>query len=214
MELFCTFFSPNCRKPRAVINYLDLDVKVTTLDYSKGEFKTPEFLAINPNGFVPALVDGDLRLWESNAIMQYLAATAPHNGSISGLYPHEPLDTQARADVDRWLFWETAHYNMALTHIIVENYINPHYDIAPRDDYKADYGLARFHKCAPVLEAQLEGHPYVTGANPTIADFALGCWGAFLEVGGAPLDGYPNIAAWYERLDTLPAWRESAPPQI
>lgn len=207
MELYLTHFSPNCRKARAVMLYLGLDMKLTTLDYSKGDFSAPGFLAINPNGLVPALVDGDLRLWESNAVIQYMATTAPDND----LYPRGPA---ARADVDRWLFWETAHYNMALGHIIVQNYINPHYGIAERDGRLADYGVAELHKCAPVLEAQLGAGPWVTGTHPTIADFSMGCWAAFLVAGSVPLEVYPNIAAWYERLDTLPAWRESAPPSI
>ena len=66
----------NPRKVCAVARYLDLPVDFVPVDLSKGEHRTPEYLAINPNGKVPALEDGDIRLWEANAIMCHLARAA------------------------------------------------------------------------------------------------------------------------------------------
>ncbi len=70
------FETPNPRKPCAVAKYLESPVELVRIDLSKGEHQTPEYLAVNPNGKVPALLDGDLKLWESHAIMAHLAVQA------------------------------------------------------------------------------------------------------------------------------------------
>jgi DNA-binding transcriptional ArsR family regulator len=89
--------SPNCRKVLAVANRTGTALEKVNVDLLKGEQRKPEFLAVNPMGRVPVLVDGDFRLWESNAIMQYLAGRAK-----SDLWPDDP---RARADIARWQFW-------------------------------------------------------------------------------------------------------------
>ena len=76
MKLHTAPGSPSGRKVQAVILHLKLDVQVQNHDFAKGELRAPEYLALNPNGSVPTLVDGDFVLWESNAIMQYLADKA------------------------------------------------------------------------------------------------------------------------------------------
>jgi len=76
MKLYAIVGSPNSRKVLSVINHLQIDVEVEYLDLSQGDHKTPSYVALNPNGMVPTLVDGDLKLWESNAIIQYLADKA------------------------------------------------------------------------------------------------------------------------------------------
>src|SRR5262249_9043702 len=81
-------------------------IRVEYHDFVAGDLRTADYVALNPNGMVPLLVDGAFRLWESNAIMQYLADKA---GS-DALFPRDP---QKRADVVRWQFWEVAHFNKA-----------------------------------------------------------------------------------------------------
>ncbi len=92
MKLYYVIGSPNCRKVHAVLNHLGITAKFEYLDFFAGETKKPEYLALNPNGMVPTLCDGDFVLWESNAIMQYLATKAPANT----LYPK---DDAKRADI-------------------------------------------------------------------------------------------------------------------
>ncbi len=96
------FETPNTRKPCAVAKYLGSPVEFVLLDPAKQEHKTPEFLAINPNGKVPALKDGEAKLWESSAIMCYLADKAG-----SDLWPKD----ERQIDIIRWFSWDTAHFS-------------------------------------------------------------------------------------------------------
>src|SRR5262245_62627503 len=102
MQLYY-FETLNPRKACAVARYLNSPVEFVRIDLSKGEQKSPQFLAINPNGKVPALRDGGLRLWEANAIMCYLATAAG-----SELWPS---DTAGQIDLVRWLSWNRQHFS-------------------------------------------------------------------------------------------------------
>src|SRR4051812_17332144 len=94
--------SPNCRKVLALALELGLDVESVQVDMMKGAHKEPSFLAKNPNGKVPVLEDNGWYLWESTAIMQYLADKKPEKN----LYP---TDLRLRAEVNKWLAWDASH---------------------------------------------------------------------------------------------------------
>ena len=91
MKLYYSGVSSRSRRVRALIADLDLDVEEVAVDLGAGAQRQPEFLTMNPNGLVPVLVEGDVILWESAAIMQYLASLKP-----TSLYP---ADLQVRADI-------------------------------------------------------------------------------------------------------------------
>ena len=95
MKLYTNLFSPNARKVHAVAHALGIDLETHTVDLRAGEQRTPEYLALNPNGKVPTLVDGDTVLWESNAIMCYLAGKGD-----TDLWPK----SAKRYDILRWMF--------------------------------------------------------------------------------------------------------------
>ena len=76
MKFYTVPVSPNCRKAESTIYHLDLDVEIIQKDIMSGELNKEDYLRINPNGMVPAFEDGEFKLWESNAIMQYLADKA------------------------------------------------------------------------------------------------------------------------------------------
>lgn len=97
MKLYGFPPSPNTRKVQAVAAHIDVPLEFEFVDITKGKQRAPEFLAINPNGRTPVLVDGQFKLWESNAIMQYLAGTKKNS-----LWPDDP---RTRADISRWQFW-------------------------------------------------------------------------------------------------------------
>ena len=92
--------SPNTWKVRAVAAHLAIPLELEFVDLSKGQQRTPDYLALNPTGRTPTLVDGDFMLWESTAIMQYLASRAAQLALAS--------DPRARADIMRWQSWQLA----------------------------------------------------------------------------------------------------------
>src|SRR6516162_6295902 len=116
MKLYINLMSPNVRRVRLTAAVLGIELEEKRLDFAKGEHKNPEYLALNPNGAVPTLVDGDFVLTESRAIMQYLASKKPESALL-------PSDEATRADVTRWQFWDAAHFSPSLAAIAFEKLI-------------------------------------------------------------------------------------------
>jgi glutathione S-transferase len=201
MNFYTVNGSPNCRKVHAVINYLGLDVNIVEMDIFSGELAAPEFMALNPNGKVPVLEDGDFRLWESNAIMQYLAATAPDNS----LYPDDP---RVRADIHRWQDWEQCHFNRACGGFLFENILKSLFKIGEPDPVALKESEDNFITFAKILEQQLEGRDFILGENVTLADFSAGSMMIYAATAGIPLAPFKNITAWSNRLEGISAWAE------
>jgi len=204
MKLHYVVGSPNCRKVHAVINHLGLKVDFEYLDFFSGELKAGEYLGINPNGMVPALQDGKLKLWESNAIMQYLADQAPANS----LYPE---DAQARADVHRWQCWELAHFNKALGVLSFETVAKPNFLKMAPDADAVSWSTRELARHAPVLDASLKGRKYLVGNDVTLADYSVAHLEGFKDI--APFDWkpYPHLNAYFERMRAVPHWSKTAP---
>src|SRR3954447_12801204 len=116
MKLYHNPLSPNVRRVRLTAAVLGISLDEHKVDFAKGEHKTPEYLALNPNGAVPTLVDGDFVLTESRAIMQYLAAKRPESGLL-------PREERARAEVTRWQFWDASHFSPHLGTLVFETII-------------------------------------------------------------------------------------------
>src|SRR5262249_16869028 len=106
LKLYTTPLSANGRKVLAVSHHLGLDPEVTLVNVYKGEGRAANYLAINPWGKVPTLVAGELTLWESNAILQSLS-------DAGGDFKLWSCDPKGRADISRWLFWESSHWQPA-----------------------------------------------------------------------------------------------------
>ena len=205
MKLYVVYGSPNCRKTQAVVNFLGLNVEIIGLDFAGGELKKPEFLSINPNAKTPALQDGSFKLWESNAIMQYLCSKTPDNKLF-------PDDAVVRADIVRWQFWELAHFSRAAGTFLFENVLKPRLMNKQPDAGRLQEAANLFHSFAPVLDQQLESRRFVIGDDITLADFSLGSTLGFAAAASIPWDSFENIQAWYQRLDQMPAWKSCAPP--
>ena len=154
MKLYYVVGSPNCRKVHAVLNHLGITAEFEYLDFFAGETKKPEYLALNPNGMVPTLCDGDLVLWESNAIMQYLASKAPANT----LYPK---DDAKRADISRWQCWELAHFNKAFGALSFETVAKPNFLNTAPDEATVTWSKRELARHAPALESHLKGRKYL-----------------------------------------------------
>src|SRR3978361_1321859 len=108
--------SPRAFKVLCVAEHLGLDYELCFVDLAKGDHRTPTFAALNPNMRMPALEDDGFTLWESNAIMEYLAATHPEKGLL-------PLDERKRADVARWQFWDATTWDPACATLIFERFV-------------------------------------------------------------------------------------------
>jgi glutathione S-transferase len=115
MKVYDFAFSPNCRKVRALAYELGIQVEFVPVDLPKGVQRRAAFLAINPNGRVPVLVEDDLVLWESTAILRYLATKG--GGALV------PTDPRAQAEVDRWLSWQLAHLGPAMSKVAFERIV-------------------------------------------------------------------------------------------
>lgn len=204
MKLYLFRNSPNCRKVLATIYQLKLDVELIEFTLEEGRQKTADYLSMNPNGKTPVLDDDGFILWESNAINQYLAGKADSNTLL-------PDDHQRRADIIRWQFWETNHYGRAVGDILWEQFAKALFTGEASDPDALNDALNRFHQCAPILEQQLNKHPFITGDTVSLADFSTACHSGFLEMAKVPVADYPNIAQWYQRMDDVPGWSESAP---
>jgi glutathione S-transferase len=204
MKLYMNPLSPNVRRVRLTAAVLELDLEEKRLDFTKGEHKNPEYLALNPNGAVPTLVDGDLVLTESRAIMQYLASKKPE----SGLFPQ---GEQARADITRWQFWDASHFSPPLGTLAFEKMIKPMFGMGEPDQHKIDEALMNFRRFGAVLNERLEGKQYVVGNALTIADLTIACSLMYAKQTDVPLGDFPNIKAWFSRISDLSAWQKTNP---
>ena len=128
MKLYAYPPSPRAFKVLALANYLDLDYEFKLVDLTKGEHLRPEFAALNPKARMPVLEDDGFVLWESNAILQYLAALKPDSGLL-------PDDLRPRADVTRWQFWESANWDPACSTIGFERRFNQALQIDDEDEF-------------------------------------------------------------------------------
>ena len=192
--------SPRSFKVLALTTHLGLDFETRVVDLSKGEQESPAFAALNPNKRVPVLEDGDFVLWESNAILHYLASKKPE----SGLLPDDP---RGRADVLRWTCWDLAHWDAACTRLIFEHVVKPLLGMGEPDLAEIAKGEAGFHRCAKVLDAHLRGRRFLLGDALTVADFALGSSLNMTRRAQLPVEPYAEIRRWYAELCELPAWR-------
>ncbi len=200
MEVFADPITVNCRKVFAGLKMMGVDYEHNNVDYFTAQQKSPEYTAINPNQSLPALRDGDLVLWESNAMLQYIA-------DKNGKDEFYPRDTVARADVNRWLFWESAHWFPSTYVYLVENCVKPVLGSEP-DPAVLDGERERFDRLAGLLNDRLADRKYIMGDSVTIADIAVAAPMHLHEWQQLPLDDYPNIRAWMtERIEPQPFWK-------
>jgi glutathione S-transferase len=204
MKLYMNALSPNVRRVRLTAAILGLSLEEHTLDLARGEQRSPDYLALNPNGAIPTLVDGDFVLTESRAIMLYLAARKPDAGLV-------PQGEMARADVLRWQFWDASHFSPPLGALTFEKIIKPMVGMGDPDARRVDEALGNFRRFAAVLDQRLGGAPYVVGPALTVADLSLASSLMYAKQLDLPLSELPNLAAWLARITALDAWQQTAP---
>lgn len=170
------------------------------ISFQKGEHKTPEYLAIHPHGSVPALVDGDLTLSESSAIVLHLA----DKFAEAKLAP--PLGSDARAQYYRWIVYVPATVDPVLETITMHTRFLPEH---LRNPALVESARGRLGAIIRVLEAALAGRTYLVGDSFTAADIVVGSaigWMAFI---GVPLAEHPALASYYAGLQARPAFQRA-----
>ena len=204
MKLYMHPLSNNARRPRIVARLLGITLEEIVVDMQSGANRKPEYLAINPNGKVPTLIDEDFKLFESSAICQYLAARARN----TTLWPTDP---RKQAEVSQWQLWGHIHLGSALGTLIFENMFKRYAKIGEPDAARVADATKETHRFSEVLEGALKGKSFVCGSDVTLGDVTISP-GLFLaERAGFSLEKYPNIRAWLGRLGEMDAWKATAP---
>ncbi len=202
MEVLADPISINCRKVLAGLKMLSVPYELTYIDYFASEQQSPEYIAINPNSSLPTMRDGDVVIWESNAILQY---AADKNGKTA----FYPKDLNQRTDINRWLFWECGHWFPSCYKFLVENCVKPHLGAEP-DNEILNAELDNYNKLAGILNDRLASSQFICGETPTIADVAVAAPMHLHEWSKQPLQEYPNISRWIsQNIETQPWWRET-----
>jgi glutathione S-transferase len=203
MRLYYHPLSSNSRRALLTAYHIGLDLELVPVDLSSGEHKTPDYLRLNPNGRIPTLVDGRFELWESHAIMQYLADRSPEQD----IYPR---DVAARADVNRWLFWSACHFAPAAALIIRERVSKKILGGSdPPDPLEIARGEALLPQAALVLDRRLAGKQWIAQDRLTLADFAIAAPLMHASAAQLPITEFENLQAWFARVQALDAWAKS-----
>jgi glutathione S-transferase len=190
------------RKPGAAIRLLGLPVEEIYLDFTKAEHKAPAYLAINPNGKVPTLTDGDRSIWEANAIMCYLSRKAGADLS--------PQDDRA-IDIQRWQSWDLQHFTRYGGTLYFEYIIKARFGIAEPDRAEVDEATRQFRRFAGILDDHLTGRTWLVGDSLTVADLSVAVTLPFAADAHIPLGEFPAVARWHDRLMALEAWANPLP---
>ena len=198
MKLYGFSYSPNTRRVLFMLREVNADHELVAVDLTQGAHKQPEYLALNPNGRVPCLVDQDFILWESNAILQYLAARFPEH-HLDGERPRE------RAAIACWLFLNAAHLGPAFAHIFAHTIRLPEDKRIPA---MVENARAEAARSLGVLDGQLAKTAYLGGPHFSIADISVAATLAAAPRIGVDLAAYPHLAAWQQRIAERPAYKK------
>ncbi len=193
--------TPNGWKIPIALEELGLDYTVHMIDIGKGDQFTPEFLAVSPNGKIPAIVDPDgpdgepISIFESGAILQYLARKTGKLGGNS---------ERNRIEVDQWLFWQVGGVGpmagQAHHFLVYAPDMDPPHDIP----YAKERYSKEVSRLYGVLDKQLEGRDFIAG-DFSIADIATWGWVTLWKRQGHDMSKTPNVAAWIKRVGERPA---------
>ena len=179
---------------------LGLAYEYVKLDATKQEHRSPEYLAVNPHGKVPALVDGKQNFFESGAILLHLGTKY---GVEKNLFP--PGGGQPRADAISWTVWAMAELGPCMLQYLYHGLDTPiSYKSADRSKAAADYCLSQLNRQLDALEARLGTNEYLLGAF-SLVDVACASWLLLGGMLGLKIERHPRVAAWCKRCAERPA---------
>ena len=188
IRLYGMALSGNAYKARLLLELLGLEYEEIPVNLRTGENRTESFLALNPRGQIPILVDGEVTVWDSQAILVYLARRYGETW-----LPMEPVPM---AEVMQWLAVAENELLFGLARARAVKFFGRDFDLASSQAY----GRAGLE----VLEQRLAEHEWLAAGRPTIADIACMPYAALSHMGEIPLDDFPSVRAWIDRMRALP----------
>src|SRR5689334_20675183 len=198
--------SPRSFKVLWAAHQLGIDYELQLVDLSKGAQRAPGHVALNPNARAPVLQDGEFVLWESNAIVEYLASLKPDSGIL-------PQQARARLNITKWMYWESAHWDPACSIFAFENVVKAIFGMGEVDAREIQRGNQLFERTAKVLDSELQKYRYVAGDRFTAADISVGAFMSISDAAQLPLEAFAGIRRWAEDIRALPSWQKTAAMQ-
>ncbi|CAI5742511.1 unnamed protein product [Hyaloperonospora brassicae] len=198
MKLYGNLISQPCRAVEWGLRLKQVDHEVVDLDFGSPTFKSAEYLAMNPNGLMPVLEDGEFSMFEGNAILVYLAEKL----SWTDLYP---TDLHARAKVNQYLHWHHSNTRQISSKVLVPVMHTKMNIATPEEAVLVKNSTAVLTKLADLMEKLLVAD-FVAGTDhPTIADIAAYCEFVQIELMGIfDFAKYPKLSAWLGRMKQVP----------
>lgn len=190
VKLYDNLISGHAHRPRALLKLLGVDYETITIDFAKGEHKSPNFLALNPLGQLPVLVDGDIVLSDSTAILVYLALTYDKSGTWL------PNSSAQMAQIQSWLALSVKEvFEGPCVARLIKLFKAP---------YNYEQAIEKTtNLLTQLLEPHLSDNTWLVGDKTTIADIANYGYIAALSEGGFDLSQYPHTQAWIKRLESV-----------
>ena len=200
MKLYCSNISGNSRRVRLTAAVLGVPLELVEVDLVSRD--RGGLAERNPNNKVPVLIDGDLTLWESNAINLYLCERTPGQT----LLPSEP---RAKAEVHRWLFWITAHLQAAVGGLNFERMVKGLVGLGEPDAAAVANHERLFHQFAKVVDDHLATHSWLANDALSLADLSIA---ATMNAPAAklPVEPYQHLQALITRIRARPEWAATA----
>jgi glutathione S-transferase len=197
------YHSPQSRsiRPRWLLEEIGAPYEVKTISLADGDQKKPDYLKLNPNGAVPTLVDGDLVLWESAAICQYLADKFPDKR----LAP--PVGTPERGKYYQWIHYAMSGLEPAAVTIFRHTIQRPEADRVPA---LVNEAKQRLSEAVKVVDDAVAGREWILGSQFTAADVMVGSTLAWCQMMGMMGDQFPNATAYLGRCAARPAFQRAS----
>ena len=191
MKVYYTPLSGHCHRVQLFAGLIQADIEFIPVNLAAGEHRTPEFLKRNPFGQVPVLVDGDIVVSDSNAILVYLA-------TLMGKSDWLPATAVELAAVQKWLSVAAGEimYGPCAARLVA----------IFGASFNADEVIARAHRVLTLIDAQLAERSWIALDHVSLADVALYSYIAHAPEGGVDLTPYANVNAWLARIEALPGF--------
>ncbi|KAF4315471.1 hypothetical protein G195_009684 [Phytophthora kernoviae 00238/432] len=198
IKLYANLISQPSRAAEWVMRIKKLDHEFAVTEFGSATFTSPEFLALNPNGLIPVLQDGDFTLFEGNAIMPYLA----EKFGWTDLYP---ADVQTHAKVNQYLHWHHTNARLITPKVLVPLMHTKQNTVTPDEALFVKESPALIKKLVELMEKFLVKDFVAESDAPTLADFAAYCEFVQIELMGVyDFSKHPKFSAWMKRMKSVP----------